>query len=167
MAKLGRGGDREAVEKVLDKSSICGHWMTTKVRTVSPSDSIARARDILRRYRINQLPVVRGGKLLGIVTDRDIRGISSTADKSNAKARVESVMSHPAITLGRHSTLLNAAEVMRRTRIGSVPIVQGDTLVGIVTRSDILEAFVAFAHGHYDRPRKTSKRSTGGKTTID
>ena len=113
--------NRRAIERLLDEYSICEHWMTTKVRTVAPSHSIEHARDLLKRYRINQLPVVVRGKLLGIVTDRDIRSSSGLRDSAAARAadqRVQSLMSRPAIALGCHSTLLNAAEVMRRSRIG-------------------------------------------------
>jgi CBS-domain-containing membrane protein len=101
-----------AAERLLDESSICEHWMTTKVRTVAPTDSIERARDLLKRYRINQLPVVSRGKLLGIVTERDIRsslGLRGRAAAPAGKQRVQSVMSRPAIALGCQSTLLNAA----------------------------------------------------------
>jgi acetoin utilization protein AcuB len=100
--------------------------MTTRVRTLAPDDSIERASDLLKRHRINQLPVVARGKLLGIVTDRDIRsslGLRGRAAAVVAEQRIRSVMSRPAIVLGCHSTLLNAAEVMRHSRIGAVPIV--------------------------------------------
>jgi acetoin utilization protein AcuB len=157
--------NRRALERLLDEYSICEHWMTTKVRTVAPSVSIEQARLLLKRYRVNQLPVVARGKLLGIVTDRDIRssfGLRGSAAASVAERRVRSVMSRPAIALSCHSTLLNAAEVMRHSRIGAVPIVRGETLVGIVTRSDILDAFVGLANGRYHRKppnRSPTRRS--------
>jgi len=153
-----------AAERLLDEFSICEHWMTTKVRTVAPTDSIEHTRACLKRYRINQMPVVARGKLLGIVTDRDIRSSLGLRGKAAAsQRRVRSVMSRPAIALGCHSTLLNAADVMRQSRIGAVPIVRGETLVGIVTRSDILDAFVGFANGRYYRkaPRHSSPRKSG------
>jgi predicted transcriptional regulator len=80
--------------------------------------------------------------------------------------RIESVMSSPAITLARHSTLVNAAEVLRMSRIGSAPIVAEDSLVGIITRSDILEAFVAFANGRYrpSRPRNRFKKNLDSRS---
>jgi acetoin utilization protein AcuB len=152
-----------AAERLLDEFSICEHWMTTKVRTVAPTDSTEKARDCLKRYRINQLPVVARGKLLGIITDRDIRSsLVPRGSAAESHQRVHSVMSRPAIALGCHSTLLNAAEVMRHSRIGAVPIVRGETLVGIVTRSDILDAFVGLANGHYNRkaPARSSPRKS-------
>src|SRR5262249_37796195 len=150
--KMGRKATPKyrTAERLLNEYSICERWMTTRVRTLAPSDSIKRASDLLKRYRINQLPVVARGKLLGIITDRDIRsslGPRGRAVAPGAQHRVQSVMSRPAIALGCHSTLLNAAEVMRRSRIGAVPILRGEKLAGIVTRSDILDAFVGLANG--------------------
>jgi acetoin utilization protein AcuB len=137
--------------------------MTRRVRTLAPSDSIDHACDLLTRYQINQLPVVSGGKLLGILTDRDIRsslGLRGHAAAPAGKQRVQFVMSRPTIALECHSTLLNAAEVMRHSRIGAVPILRGEKLLGIVTRSDILDAFVGFANGRYCRipPRRSPIR---------
>ncbi len=139
----------------------CEDWMTSKLYTVGPNDSVDQARALLRTHRINQLPVISEGKLVGIVTDRDLRGPGLTAAgapipatdaaKVNGKTLVGSVMTHPAIALAPHSTLINAAEVMRLQRIGSVPITDGGRAVGIVTRSDILEALVVFGTGRHTR----------------
>lgn len=151
----------------------CERWMTLKVYTIKPLDSVAHARALLEEHRISQLPVVKGGVLVGIVTDRDLRdavsavttsariaGMGKTAPQTPDEIRVEAVMTSNVIMLNRHSSLVAAAEVMRRERIGSVPIVDGQTLVGIVTRSDILEAFVARENGRSERADRaaTSKR---------
>ncbi len=135
---------------------ICKDWMTAKVHAVKPLDSVAHARALIEKHRINQLPVVKDGMLVGIVTDRDLRDAVDAVTTSANEARtaesaprmpeqipVEAVMTHKAITLSPHSSLVAAAELMRRERIGSVPIVDGHALVGIITRSDILKAFIA------------------------
>jgi CBS domain-containing protein len=128
--------------------------MTKRVAELKFDAHMAEAKAIERLLResttcdaINQLPVVARDRktLLGIVTDRDLR------DAKPENGTVESVMTRPAITLARQSTLINACEVMRLSRIGSVPIADGEKLAGIITRSDILEAFVAFSQGHYRR----------------
>lgn len=143
---------------------ICQGWMTTELLTVNPSDTVAYARALLEKYRVNQLPVLREDFLVGIVTDRDMRdaagrAISSphpaktiqTGPQTPDKIPVEAVMTRDVVTLVPHSTLVNAAVVMRRQRIGSVPIVDGGRLVGIVTRSDVLDAFVSRECGESER----------------
>lgn len=151
-----------AIDRIIEKSSICKHWMTKEVYTVAPTDSLAYARELLERHHINQLPVVSNSILLGIITDRDLRSARSAIPSTRrakskrlsslpAEITVAAVMSHPAIALVPHSTLVNAAGVMRRERIGAVPIVSGHAVIGIITRSDILDAFVAYASGIYSR----------------
>ena len=138
----------------------CEDWMTSKLCTVGPDDSVEHARSLLRTHRINQLPVITEGKLVGIITDRDLRGpglpaagapISSKDSGVTGDTLVGALMTHPGISLAPHSTLINAAQVMRQQRVGSLPITDHGRLVGIVTRSDILEALVVFGTGRHTR----------------
>jgi acetoin utilization protein AcuB len=130
--------------------------MTTKVHTVKPLDSVAHARALIEEHRINQLPVLKDGVLVGIVTDRDLRdalnavttsaneaGMTEPAPDSPERIPVEAVMTSQAMTLSPKSSMVAAADLICRERIGSLPIVDGGRLVGIITRSDILKAFVA------------------------
>ncbi len=134
-------------------------WMKTPVHTVRPLDSIQHARDIMEAHRINQLAVVAGTRLVGIITDRDLRaaypsvfdsaplsGRNAHSSSTNPKAvTVEMVMTANVLTLGPHDSMAEAARVMRRERIGALPIIESNRLVGILTRSDVLDAFVALA----------------------
>jgi len=142
----------------------CARWMTSRLHTVKPRDSVARARALMEEHRINQLPVIKDRVLVGIVTDRDLRDAVNTITTSAHLAgavepvpqtadeiAIETVMTHNVITLSPHSNIITAAELMRRERIGSVPIVDGHSLAGIVTRSDILEAFVCRENGKTGR----------------
>jgi acetoin utilization protein AcuB len=146
----------------------CARFLSARLHTIKPRESVTRARALLEKHRINQLPVVEDGVLVGIVTDRDLRdavnAITTSAHSAGTTERtpetadetpIDMVMSHNAITLAPHSTIITAAELMRRERIGSVPIVDGQKLVGIVTRGDILEAFVDLQN------RKTGKPARG------
>jgi acetoin utilization protein AcuB len=131
-------------------------WMKHPVITVKPHDSACRARELMERHRINQLPVVVDGHLVGIVTDRDLRdafpsvfesaeplaGRRGRSDADLRTIRVEDVMTPGVLTLAPTATLAEAARLMRSERIGAVPIVDGARLVGILSRSDVLEAFV-------------------------
>ena len=117
--------------------------MARELITAGPLDSVGHARELLEKHRINQLPIIEDdGKLAGIATDRDLR-TKEYVPQSSHEIPLELVMSPDVITLEPHCTLVDAALVMRGRRIGSVPIVDGGRLVGILTRSDILEAFIS------------------------
>ena len=134
-------------------------WMKNPVHCVKPLDSIQHARDIMETNRVNQLPVIVGGHLVGIITDRDLRAAFPsvfdspllTSRKPRAAATdpkvvtVEMVMTPNVLTLGPHDSVSDAARIMRRERVGAVPIVENNRLVGILARSDVLDAFVALA----------------------
>jgi acetoin utilization protein AcuB len=134
-------------------------WMKRQVRTVKPLDSIQRAREIMASQRINQLPVVVDGKLVGIVTDRDLRDAFPSVFESEPRGRgreippnadpkhitVEMVMTPNVLTLGPESPISEAARLMRRERVGAIPVIQDGHLVGILTRSDVLDAFIELA----------------------
>ena len=161
---------------------MCQRWMTAKVHTVKPVDSVAHARSVLEKLQINQLPVIKDGILVGIVTDRDLRDAVSTVTTSGWRANainlatptpdeipVEAIMTHNVITLAPHSTVVNATVIMRLQRIGSVPIVNGSRVVGIVTRSDVLDAFVARENGKRERQALGNDKAeaSGMKTTLE
>ncbi|MFN8545833.1 MAG: CBS domain-containing protein [Candidatus Binatia bacterium] len=144
------------------------NWMQRRVHAVGPRDTIGHAREIMEQHRVNQLPVVVGKRVIGIVTDRDLRdAFPSVMESARDDARgrkeketeqilVESVMTPTVVSLKPSDTVVEAARVMRRERIGSVPIVEDDQLVGILTRSDVLAAFVGLSEiADPARPTKT------------
>ena len=136
-------------------------WMTSPVKTVKPLDPVTRARELLEENRINQLAVVENHRLLGIVTDRDLRdAVPSILDvlrqdlregrrsfSSPEEVSVEMVMTTNPLTVHPDARLAEAAHLLRRERIGAVPVVEDNRLVGIVTRSDLLEAFLTGIEG--------------------
>lgn len=123
-------------------------WMSRGVLAVEAFDSIAVARQIMAKHRVNQLPVVEGEKLVGIVTDRDIRDAYPTSiminrakeiDKFAESYTVEEVMAYNVVSVRPQTPLAAAIKLLRRHRIGSLPVVEKKKLVGIITRSDILD----------------------------
>ena len=129
--------------------------MKHPVVTVKPHDSIRFAREAMSQHRVNQLPVVQDGNVVGIVTDRDLRDAFPSVfesypgamhpDADPATIPVEDVMTANVLTLGPGARVEDAARLMRTERIGAIPIVTGERLVGILTRSDVLEAYLALA----------------------
>ncbi|HXG52658.1 MAG TPA: CBS domain-containing protein [candidate division Zixibacteria bacterium] len=147
-------------------------WMSEQVLAVEVFDSLNTARQLMAKHRINQLPVLDNDRLVGIVTDRDIRDAYPTSmligrareiDRFAERYTVEEVMTHNILTVQPETPLLTAVELLRRHRIGSLPVVKAGKLVGIITRSDILD-FVLSGGSVRDRsrqraaPRKSSKR---------
>jgi acetoin utilization protein AcuB len=123
-------------------------WMTNQVLAVEVFDSIGIARRVMAKHRVNQLPVLDDGKLVGIVTDRDIRDAYPTSmmihrpraiDKFADSYTVEEVMSYNVITVKPSTPLATAVKLLRRHRIGALPVLERGELVGIITRSDILD----------------------------
>jgi acetoin utilization protein AcuB len=123
-------------------------WMTESVLAVETFDSIAIARQLMAKHRVNQLPVLDNDILVGIVTDRDIRDAYPTSmmihrgeeiDRFAEKITVEEVMTHDLFIVHPETALSKAVRLLRRHRIGSLPVVKNKNLVGIITRSDILD----------------------------
>jgi acetoin utilization protein AcuB len=119
--------------------------------TVGPQDSFRHAMDLIRQRGIRHLPVVDGSRLVGIVTDRDIRQASPSPATSLEmhelhylleKVKVCDIMTANVITVTPETPIEEAARLMLLHRIGSLPVLRGTALVGIITETDILQAFV-------------------------
>jgi CBS-domain-containing membrane protein len=130
------------------KRTVVADWMSEAVLAVETFDSINVARQLMAKHRINQLPVLENDELVGIVTDRDIRDAYPTSmainrgeaiDRFAETITVEEVMSQNVLTVEPETSLAAAVELLRKQRIGSLPVVKKHKLVGIITRSDILD----------------------------
>ena len=119
--------------------------------TVSPDDSFRHAMTLIRQRGIRHLPVVEDGRLVGIVTDRDLRQSSPSPATSLEihelhflleRVRIREIMTTKVHTVTPDTPIEEAARLMLRYKIGGLPVLQGDTLVGILTETDILKAFV-------------------------
>ncbi|MBI3796309.1 MAG: CBS domain-containing protein [Deltaproteobacteria bacterium] len=129
-------------------------WMTKSVMTIKPQDTMGHARERLAKYRINQLPVVVNEKLVGIVTDRDVRDAYPSSlrlfhgkdiDEFGDSHTVEEIMTYNVVAIAPETSLREAAQRLRRQRFGALPVVENGKLVGIITRSDLLDALLADA----------------------
>ena len=110
--------------------------MSSRVITVEPQQSLTEARSLLHRHNIRQLPVLRNGRLVGIITDRDLRGAGGK------DATVADLMTPKPIVIGPNASVDEAARALTAHKIGALPVVDGGKLVGILASSDILDAFV-------------------------
>jgi acetoin utilization protein AcuB len=125
--------------------------MTAPPITIGPGVPVLEARRIMVDKRIRHLLVTEGSKLLGIVTDRDIRlNLPSPATSLSvweinyllARMTIDSVMTTAVITVDPRRDARGAAQLMLDHKIGALPVVDGGTLIGIITETDLLRAFV-------------------------
>lgn len=126
--------------------------MTREVVTVSPGATVADALDLIRTHDIRHLPVVDGGRMVGIVTDRDLR-LALEPDGRPAGASVEDVMTRSPIEVAPGTPIESAAALLSEHRIGCLPVVEDGVLVGILTESDVLRAFVDLMVGREPHSR--------------
>jgi acetoin utilization protein AcuB len=125
--------------------------MTVPPITTGPDTLVVEARQLMSNRRIRHLLVTDGPKLLGIITDRDMRlNLPSPATSLSvweinyvlARMTVASVMTKSVITVESGRDALVAAHLMLDHKIGALPVVEAGSVVGIITETDLLRAFV-------------------------
>lgn len=124
--------------------------MTTNPLVTTPTETVGQADQVMAENRIRQLPVVEGGAMLGIVTDRDIRSFLAQSSliepEERAKAletKVRDIMTTDPLTLSPDDELQEAVELLIDEKIGGIPVVDAaEGLVGIVTYVDVLRCFL-------------------------
>ena len=129
------------------------NWMNEKVITADENDSMQDAIKRLKENDIQILPVMKKGKLVGIVTDRDLK--SASASDATAleihellyilsKTKVKEIMSKDPITVPLNYTVEETAEVLLRNKISGVPVLDDDgKIVGTLTKSDLFRVLIS------------------------
>jgi acetoin utilization protein AcuB len=125
--------------------------MTGNPFTISPDQTIPEAQEIMMQHDVRRLPVIKNGKLLGIVSKEDIERYSPSKATSLSmgeiiyllsKTKIKQIMSKDLITISPNALLEEAAILMRDNRVGFLPVVDEGKLVGIITESDIFDSFI-------------------------
>ena len=125
--------------------------MTVDPMTVGPGDSLQKVVDLLRRRDIRSVPVVEDGKLIGIVTDRDVRQVAPAyplfRDEDEIRRYTENLtvtaaMTADPMTVSPDTPLVEAAKVLETYRISSLPVLDHHRLVGMLSVTDLLRVFV-------------------------
>lgn len=122
------------------------NWMTSNPLTLAPEESVRSALRLLRRHRFQQFPVIKDGKLVGMITARDFRGASK-----RLKTVAEAMINDPP-TVSEDTTLEEAARIVCNRKINTLSVISGKKeLVGIITVADIVNGLVD-SLGSYEEP---------------
>lgn len=131
-----------------------GDLMTPNPTTAPPTLSVLEARELMRSQRIRHLLVTEDEKLVGIITDRDIRqNLPSQATSLSVwevnyllgRLTVGEVMTRTVITVDPERPATDAAQIILDHKIGALPVLEGHRVVGILTESDFVLGFMQMA----------------------
>lgn len=133
-----------------------GQFMSTDLFTVRPDDLIDLAASLMDWRHIRHVPVENEeGRLVGLVTHRDLLRLLSHG-KHDKDVTVRDVMVSNPVTVSPATPTLDAIQIMRERKIGCLPVVENDQLVGIVTSYDFLEASARLFQEHLERPAQAA-----------
>lgn len=126
--------------------------MTANPFTLSANATVADASEVMRTHKFRRLPIVENGKLVGIVTDRDLREVSPSPATTLsifelnyllAKMMVKDIMKKDVLTIQANSTIEEAALLMYKNKIGGLVVVDEQAaVIGVITETDIFKTFV-------------------------
>lgn len=126
--------------------------MTTEVVTLKVHEELSLASDIMTLARIRHLPIVEGKRLVGIISQRDLfkASLASVIDYDYQVARthlkavtIKEIMVKEIFTITPDAKIHEAGRIMLEKKIGCLPVIEDDALVGMVTESDIMEYYVS------------------------
>jgi CBS domain-containing protein len=123
--------------------------MREKIVTISVGDKLSTVEDIMTLGGVRHMPVVTAGRLVGVVSERDLlRASLSSLDPRQQQRRafleaidIAQVMSAPPIVVGPEARVEEAARIMADNKIGCLPVVEGEKLLGLLTETDLLRYF--------------------------
>jgi CBS domain-containing protein len=123
--------------------------MEEKVVTISVGDRLSTVEDIMTLGGVRHMPVVRAGRLVGVVSERDLlRASLSSLDPRRQERRafleaidISQVMSAPPVIVDSDARVEEAARIMADNKIGCLPVLRGEELVGLLTETDLLRYF--------------------------
>lgn len=114
--------------------------MTSNPTTCEPTATLVDAAKVMAREDVGPVPIVEGGKLVGLVTDRDIiiRAVAEGRDVTSTTVR--DVASKDLVTVTADEDLDRALQLMADNQVRRIPVVEGDRVVGIVSQADVARA---------------------------
>ncbi len=123
------------------------HFMTPVIHTIGETQPLATAHEMMRTHQVRHLPVLSGGKLVGLLSQRDLHLIETLPDVDVNRVTVDDAMSQDVYTAGPGDDLAEVASAMAERKLGSAVVVEGGKVVGIFTTVDALRALAAALGG--------------------
>jgi acetoin utilization protein AcuB len=130
---------------------LVGKRMTKSVITIPPDMTVVDALNLMKREHIRRMPVVQDGKLVGIVSDKDLLNASPSHVTTlsvwemnflMSKITVKEVMTRQVLTVSEDTTIEEAAKIMADRKIGGLPVTRNGDIVGIITETDLFKLFL-------------------------
>ena len=121
-------------------------YMTTAPHSIGVEQTLAHAHDVLRQHHIRHLPVLEGGKLVGMLPQRDLALVETLKDVDPRNVRVEDAMSTEVYTVSPDAALDEVVGEMAEKKYGSAVIVSNQKVVGIFTTVDGMTALADLLH---------------------
>jgi len=130
-----------------------GERMSHPIISIDPDMPVHDALDMFNRERIRRAPVIKNGKLVGIVSDKDLLNASPSPASSLSvwemnyllsKITVDEVMTKNVLTVSENTPIEEAARLMADNKIGGVPVIRDGHVVGIITETDLFKIFLEF-----------------------
>jgi acetoin utilization protein AcuB len=115
-------------------------YMTPEPTCVGPHDSLTAAIQLIDAGDFRAVPVISNGKLVGIVSDRDIRKHSHNREET----KIGAIMSEDPICISPDDSINEAIRMLLSNKIGGLPVLKDDKLVGIFTTTDVLRTVLGF-----------------------
>ena len=145
--------------------------MQTKIVPISAEERLSTVDDIMTLGRVRHIPVVRGGQLVGVVSERDLLRASNLTSFGSEQRRaflhaveIANVMSSPAVTVSPDATVKEAARLMAERKIGCLPVLDDAQLIGLVTETDVLRYFAGVEPEVERESRPAPAASVRGQT---
>ena len=144
---------------------LVGERMSYPVISISPDMPIIDVLNLMKRERIRRTPVIKDGKLVGIVSDKDLLNASPSPATSLSiwelnyllsKIKVSDVMTKKVLTVTEDTPIEEAARIMADNKIGGLPVMRADQVVGIITETDLFKMFLELM----------GAREAGVRTTV-
>jgi acetoin utilization protein AcuB len=142
-----------------------GERMSRPVISVSPEESINDVLAMFRKEHIRRAPVIKEGKLAGIVSERDLLNASPSSATTLSvwemnylisKVRIKDVMTKKVITVDKDTPIEEAARIMADKKIGGLPVTSSDKVVGMITETDLFKVFLELMGARHKATRVTA-----------